>query len=100
MGIDCGQGVVEDENLRIDHEGTCDGDTLFLTTRERDAALANGRVKALRKLREVLVQSREGRRLRHSITVHLVCARRESDVLGQCRAEEERLLADEPDRTS
>ncbi len=56
----CGR-VVEDEDARVDREGPRDRDPLPLPARERDAALADDGVVALRQPLDELVRLREPR---------------------------------------
>ena len=54
VGIDAGQGVVEDEDGGAAQQGAGDGGALFLSAGKRDAAFADDGFKALRELLELL----------------------------------------------
>ena len=56
MGIDGRQGIVKHQNGRIQIQRARDRGALLLTTRQRDAALADTRVVAGGKIRDVLVE--------------------------------------------
>ena len=60
--VDRGRRVVEDEDPRVDRERSRDRDALALAARERDPALADHRVVALRQLLDELVRLRRSRR--------------------------------------
>ncbi len=55
FGIDTRRSVVQDQNLRIHHQGSGNGHALLLTTRKRDASLANHRIVAIRQRRDVVM---------------------------------------------
>ena len=67
--VDRGGRVVEDQDAGVDDERPCDREPLSLTARERDAALADHRVVALRQLLDELVRlrSRAARRTCSSV---------------------------------
>ena len=54
VGVDAGEGVVEDENARAAQKGAGDGGALLLASGERDAALAYGGVVAFGEAFDVL----------------------------------------------
>src|SRR5437868_9766566 len=54
VGVDAGEGVVEDEDTRAAEQGAGDGGALLLPSRERDAALADGSVIAFGEAFDVL----------------------------------------------
>jgi hypothetical protein len=97
MGVDGRQRIVENQDLRLDHECPGDGHALLLSPGQRDAAFAHRRVVAFRELGQVLVEARGGRGLREASRMALVTPRAEGNVLRDGRAEEKRLLVDEPD---
>src|SRR5918911_2239654 len=94
--IDRRGGVVEDEDPRIDGERARDRQPLALTSGERDPALADHRVVALRQTLHELVRLREPRDARELLVVEIADA--EGDVLPHRRREEERILRDDADR--
>jgi hypothetical protein len=54
VGIDAGEGVVEDEDAGAAQQGASDGGALLLAPRKSDAALADGRVVAFGETFDVL----------------------------------------------
>ena len=94
--VDRRRGVVEDEDARVDDERARDRDPLALPAGERDPALADHRVVAVREPLDELVRLREPRR-RLDLLVGRVDAA-ERDVLAHGRREEERILRDDADR--
>ncbi len=93
--VDRGGRVVEDQDARVDREGARDRDPLPLAARERDAALADHRLVALRQPLDELVRLREPRDALDLGVAHLRAAER--DVLAHGRREEERILRDDAD---
>ncbi len=93
--VDGGGCVVEDEHARVDRERTRDRDPLALAARERDAALADDGVVALRQPLDELVRLGEPCDARHVLVGEL--GQSEGDVLAHGRGEEERLLRDDAD---
>ena len=93
--VDGRRRVVEDQDAWVDDECAGDRESLPLTARERDPALADDRVVAVRQRLDELV------RLRQLGRVHdLVIGRAgpaEGDVLADARREEERILGDHAD---
>ena len=88
--VDRGGRVVEDEDARVDREGARDRDPLPLPARERDAALADHRVVALRQPLDELVRLREPR---DALDLRVRQLRQaERDVLAHRGGEEERVL--------
>ena len=61
-GVDGRRRVVEDEDARVDQERTGDRDALSLAARERDPALADDGLVAVRELLDELVCLRGARR--------------------------------------
>src|ERR671937_673572 len=94
--VDRRGGVVEDEDPRVDGERARDRQPLALPARERDYALADHRVVALRQTLHELVRLREPRDARELLVVEVADA--EGDVLPHRRREEERILRDDADR--
>ena len=95
-GVDRGGRVVEDQDARVGDERAGDRDALALAARERQAALADHGVVALRQRRDEVVRLRAARRL-----LDLGVARirpREGDVVAHRGGEQERVLRDRRDR--
>ena len=90
----CGR-VVEYEDARIDGERPCDRDALALAARERDPALSDHRVVALRELLDELVRLCCARRL-FDLYLRQVAAP-ERDVVAHRGGEEEGILRDHAD---
>ena len=88
--------VVEDEDARVHGDRARDGDSLALAARERDSALADDRVVALRQLGDELVAPARAAR-RDSTSSSVASGRAEGDVLAHGRGEEERVLRDDRD---
>src|ERR1700682_506803 len=57
--IERARSLVEDEDARIGHQGTRNGDALALSPGERSAPLAHPRVVALGQLQDKVVRARE-----------------------------------------
>jgi hypothetical protein len=57
VGVDCAQGIVHEDNIGIKIDGSCNIDTLFLTTRDGNASLANLRLVTIRKHVEIGLES-------------------------------------------
>ena len=88
-------GVVEDEDARVHDERPRDRDTLALAAAEREAALADDRLVALGERLDEVVGLRGLRRRPDLLVARLGPA--EADVLGDRRAEEERVLVHDAD---
>ena len=94
-GVDGGGRVVEDQDPRVDHERAGDREPLALAARERDPALADHRVVAVRQLLDERVRlGGAGGRL-DELLRHVGHA--EGDVVADARREEERVLRDDAD---
>src|SRR5262249_25510853 len=85
-------------DARADGECAGDRDTLALAARERDAALADHGVVALRQALDELVRLRGPRSLLHLVLRELTATER--DVVADGGAEEERILRDHADLAS
>ena len=59
VGVHRRQRIVEDQDPRVDEQRAREGRPLLLAARQRDAALADHRVVALRERRDVLVEPRD-----------------------------------------
>src|SRR5437879_4386760 len=94
--VDRGSGVVEDEDARVDRERARDRDPLPLSPRERDPALADHRVVALRQALDELVRLREPRHVLDLVVGQF--RQTEGDVVAHRGPEEERTLTDDRDR--
>ena len=95
-GVDRRRGVVEDEHLRVGERGAGEGDALALPARQREAALADDGVVAVRQLEdEVVGLGDAGRGL--DLGVGGV-GPGEGDVLADRRREQEALLEHDVDR--
>ena len=88
--------VVEDQDARVDDERARDRDALALAAGERDPALADHRVVAVRQRLDELVRLREARRALDLLVGRVGASER--DVLAHRRREEERVLRDHADR--
>ena len=86
--------VVEDEDARVDEQRACDRNALPLTARERDPALADERVVAVRQPLDELVCLRCARSPFH--VGERGVREPEGDVLPHRRRKEERILRDDP----
>ena len=93
--VDGGGRVVEDQDARVDHERARDREPLPLAAGERDPALADHRVVAVRQLLDELVRLRGARRPLDLLVGRVEDA--EGDVLAHGRREEERILGDDAD---
>src|SRR5215207_1358747 len=94
-GVDARGRVVEDQDSRLEDQRARDRDPLSLTAGERDPALPDHRVVALRQFGDELVRLREPRG-----AFDLLVGRAwpgERDVLAHGRGEEERVLQDDAD---
>ena len=95
VGVDAGERVVENQNLRIANQGAGDGSALLLSAGERDAALADHGVVAFGKALDV------GRDVGgFGGVVNLLVGGRvdaKRDVLADAVAEQESFLRDESD---
>ena len=95
VGVDAGERVVEHEDARVADEGAGDGGALFLATREREAALANGGLVSLGETVDVIGDvGGFGDAANFSVGGVLGS---EGDVFANCVAEQECLLRDEAD---
>ena len=98
LGVERGQGVVQDQDARIARQRTGQRRALLLSARERETALAHHRLVARREVLHVLVELRQARRLEHA---HVVVRRQtEGHVGAHALREQERLLRDHADRTA
>ena len=93
--VDGGGRVVEDQDARVDHERSCDREPLPLAARERDPALADHGVVAVRQLLDELVCLRGLRRPLDLLVRGVEDAER--DVLADGGREEEGILGDDAD---
>ena len=87
--------VVEDEDPRVDEDRARDREPLALTAGERDAALADHGLVAVRQGLDELVRLGRARRLLDLLVGRV--GRAEGDVLADGRGEEERILRDHAD---
>ena len=76
VGVDRRQRVVQDQNAGIDGDGAGERGPLFLAARQRDPALADQRVVAVRKVDRVLVETRRRGRVRDSPGADIIQLRR------------------------
>ena len=90
VGVDAGQGVVEDQDGRAAHQGARDGRALFLSAGQRYAAFARPWFEALRKFLELLPDVGGFRGFEQFFGAGV--GRAEGEVLADCLAEEEGLL--------
>ena len=93
--VDRGRRVVEDQDARVDDQRAGDRDPLALAAGERDPALADHRVVAVRQRLDELVRLREPRGALDLLVGRFGPAER--DVLAHGRREEERVLRDHAD---
>ncbi len=95
VGVNAGEGVVEDQDAWIADESARDGGALLLAARERDAALAHERFVLLRERFDVGSDAGGFGSALDLLCGGVHCA--EGDVLADGVAEQERLLRHEAD---
>ncbi len=95
VGIDRGEGVVEDEDARVADDGSGDGGALFLAAGESDSALANHGLEAAGELEDLVSDVGDGGGLFDLLGGGVRGA--EGDVVADGVGEEEGLLRDEAD---
>ena len=86
--------LVEDEDARVAHQRTGDGDALALAARQARAALANDRLVTLRQFEDELVRAGERRRRGNPLDRHAWV--RQRDVVTDRTIEEDVLLQHDP----
>lgn len=92
VGVDAGEGVVEDEDARVADDGAGDGGALLLAAGEGDAALADHGVEALGELEDLGGDVGDGGGFLDLFSSCL--GDTEGDVLADGLGEEEGLLRD------
>jgi hypothetical protein len=98
LGVDRGEGIVQDEDPGVTGEGTGQGGTLSLAAREVDAALAQAGLVAVGEAANGFVELGDGGRgADGGHDVRAVVFQAEGDILRDGLAEEERVLGDEAD---
>ena len=95
VGIDAGQGVVEDEDARVADQGAGKGGALLLTSGEGEAAFADEGLEAAGEVFEFLADVGGFGGVEHLFAAGVGGS--EEDVLADGLAEEEGLLGDESD---
>ncbi len=99
--VHSGERVIQNQNARIGHHGTRDGGALLLPARQRDAALADHRLVAARKVSNVFVELGHHRCGFESRRGFLRDRRdAECDVVGERVGKQKRLLWHEADHAA
>src|SRR5205823_396707 len=95
VGVDAGQGVVEDKNFGVADDGAGDSCALFLTAGEGESTLADLGVEAFGEFENFITDVGDGGGFLHLFGGRVGSA--EGDVLANGFGEEEGLLRDEAD---
>ena len=80
--VQCGSGLIEDQNFRVVVERPGNADALALAAGEADTAVADLGIKALRKSADEFIQLRFLQHLPEAFLTDLVCIDAEGDVLA------------------
>ena len=96
FGIECRSGFVENENIGIFQDGSCDGYALSLSAGEATAAIAHGSVVTVLRCHDEVVGIRHFGGLLHLFEGGIFHA--EADVVEESVVEKDRFLVDIADQ--